>query len=59
MIGSFKVYHLIQERYWDDEDVYIGQDGRVYWIEERNQSYETYMYKEDITDKVRIEWING
>ena len=53
---GFKVFHLEQERYWDDEDVYIGQDGRVYWIEERHQAYETFMYKEDITKKVRIEF---
>jgi hypothetical protein len=36
------------------DDVYIDTDGEVWLIEERTFAYQTYMYKECISEKVRI-----
>lgn len=57
MTKKFKVFDIKNNRYLNEyDDVYINPNGEVYLIEERNYCYETYMYKEDITNKVRIEW---
>lgn len=37
-----------------DDDVYIDTDGDVWFIEERTFAYQTYMYKECISEKVYI-----
>lgn len=56
---KYRVWDKTNAIWMDYDEIYIDQEGVVYLIEERTWSYQTYMHKEDISDKVEIYWYTG
>lgn len=59
MSNKYKVWDKTKKKWLNDEDIYIDQDGEVFLIEERNWSYQTYMHKENLTEKVEVANFTG
>lgn len=56
---KFRVWDKVVNKWLDYEDVYFDQEGEVYLIEERDWAYQSYMYKENITEKVKVVRFTG
>jgi len=51
---KFRIWDKSYNKWLDYEEIFIDQEGDIYLIEERNWAYQTYMHKENITNKVDV-----
>lgn len=52
--NQFRVWDKDKQVWIDYDEIFLSQEGEVYLIEERTWAYQTYMHKENITDKVSV-----
>lgn len=53
----YKLWDIANKSWYYRGDIYLDEDGQLFEIEEITRHYETYMKKENVTDKyVLVRW---
>lgn len=53
-VNKFRIWDKNKQVWLDYDEFFLSQEGEVYLIEERTWAYQTYMHKENVTEKVFI-----
>lgn len=56
---KFRAWDKVNKCWLDYDELFINQEGEIYEIEERSWAYQTYMHKENLTEKLELVQYTG